>query len=49
MAKENKYKLITSEKDFLRLSKINKKNINFIKIKVKINGIINLSKILKKI
>ena len=49
MAKENKYKLITTEKDFLRLSKINKKNINFIKIKVKINGIINLSKILKKI
>ena len=37
MAKENKYKLITSEKDFLKINKINKKNINFIKIKVKIN------------
>ncbi len=37
-AKILKSKIITTEKDFLRLSKKNQKNIDFLKIKIKINN-----------
>ena len=36
MAKMNNLKLITSEKDYLRLSRFDKKNINFLKIELKV-------------
>ncbi len=49
IAKKYNYKIITTEKDFLRLDKIIKKNINFLKIKIKISDKKNLSKIIKKI
>ena len=49
IAKKHNYKIITTEKDFLRLDKIIKKNINFLKIKIKISDKKNLSKIIKKI
>tara|TARA_Y100000591_G_scaffold263506_1_gene236642 strand:+ start:1444 stop:2373 length:930 start_codon:yes stop_codon:yes gene_type:complete len=49
MAKKYNYKLITTEKDFLRMSKTNKKGINFLKINIKINDSVSFSKIFKKI
>ena len=49
IAKKYDCKIITTEKDVLRLSKKNKKNINFLKIKININNNINFTKIIKKI
>ncbi len=49
IAKKYNCKIITTEKDFLRLSKKNKKNINFLKIKININNNINFKKIIENI
>ena len=45
-AKENNLTLITTEKDFFRLNKVQRKNINFLKIKLEIKDKKNLKKIL---
>jgi tetraacyldisaccharide 4'-kinase len=45
-AKEKKLTLITTEKDFFRLNKIQRKNIKFLKIKLEIKDKKNLIKIL---
>ena len=47
IAYRNKLKIITTEKDFLRLTKKQQKDINFLKVKLKIKNIINLKKFLK--
>ena len=49
IAKKNKLSIITTEKDFLRLSLKQKKKINYLKIKLKIKNINKLKKILLKI
>tara|TARA_Y100000816_G_scaffold89568_1_gene61786 strand:- start:500 stop:1429 length:930 start_codon:yes stop_codon:yes gene_type:complete len=49
IAKKYNCKIITTEKDVLRLSKRNKKNINFLKIKININNNINFKKIIENI
>ena len=49
IAKKNKLSIITTEKDFLRLSLKQKKEINYLKIKLKIKNISKLKKILLKI
>jgi len=49
IAKKNKLSIITTEKDFLRLSLKQKKEINYLKIKLKIKNINKLKKILLKI
>lgn len=46
-AKKNKLILITTEKDFYRLEKLEKKNVKFLKVKLEINDIKNFKKILK--
>ena len=48
IAKRKKLNIITSEKDYLRLNKKNKKNIKFLKIDLKINNMKNFSKFLIK-
>ena len=48
-AKILKSNIITTEKDFLRLNKKNQKNIDFIKIKIKINNEKSFKNYLKKI
>jgi tetraacyldisaccharide 4'-kinase len=45
-AKKENLTLITTEKDFFRLNKIQRKNINFLKIKLEIKDKIKLKKIL---
>jgi len=45
-AKKENLLLITTEKDFFRLNKIQRKNIKFLKIKLEINNKKNLKKIL---
>jgi tetraacyldisaccharide 4'-kinase len=45
-AKKENLLLITTEKDFFRLNKIQRKNIKFLKIKLEINDKKNLKKIL---
>ena len=45
-AKKENLSLITTEKDFFRLSKLERKNIKFLKIKLEIKNIKNLKKIL---
>ena len=45
-AKKEKLVLLTTEKDFLRLNKSQRKNIKFLKIKLKIKDKKNLKKIL---
>ena len=45
-AKENNLTLITTEKDFFRLNKVQRKNINFLKIKLEIKDKKNLKKVL---
>ena len=45
-AKKNNLDIITTEKDYFRLDKKQKKGINFLKIKLKINNINKLQKIL---
>ena len=46
LAKKNKLTIITTEKDYFRLNKIQKKGINFLKTKLKIKNINKLKKIL---
>tara|TARA_X000000368_G_scaffold393480_1_gene359237 strand:- start:326 stop:1249 length:924 start_codon:yes stop_codon:yes gene_type:complete len=46
IAKQNKLSIITTEKDFLRLSSKQKKGIKFLKIKLKIKNLKKLNKIL---
>ena len=45
-AKKENLTLVTTEKDFFRLNKTQRKNIKFLKIKLKINDKKNLKKIL---
>ena len=47
IANKNKLKIITTEKDFLRLTKKQQKGINFLKVKLKIQNISKLKKFLK--
>ena len=47
IANKNKLKIITTEKDFLRLTKKQQKGINFLKVKLKIQNIGKLKKFLK--
>ena len=47
IANKNMLKIITTEKDFLRLSKKQQKGINFLKVKLKIQNISELKKFLK--
>ena len=47
IAKKNKFSIITTEKDFLRLTNKQQKGINFLKIKLKIKNISKLKKFLK--
>jgi len=44
IAKQNNAKIITTEKDFLRLDENNKKNIQFVKVKLNINKIEDIIK-----
>ena len=46
IAKKENLILLTTEKDFFRLDKIQRKNIKYLKIKLEINNKINLKKIL---
>jgi tetraacyldisaccharide 4'-kinase len=46
IAKEENLTLVTTEKDFYRLNKIQRKNIKFLKIKLEIKNKKNLKKIL---
>lgn len=46
-AKKNKLTLITTEKDFYRLDKLEKKNVKFLKVKLEIDNIKNFKKILQ--
>ena len=46
-AKKNKLILITTEKDFYRLDKLEKKNVKFLKVKLEIDNIKNFKKILQ--
>ena len=46
IANKNKLKIITTEKDYLRLTKKQQKGINFLKVKLKIKNINKLKKIL---
>ena len=47
IANKNKLKIITTEKDFLRLTKKQQKGINFLKVKLKIQNMSKLKKFLK--
>ena len=47
IANKNNLKIITTEKDFLRLSKKQQKGINFLKVKLKIQNLSKLKKFLK--
>ena len=47
IANKNKLKIITTEKDFLRLTNKQQKDINFLKVKLKITNISKLKKFLK--
>lgn len=47
IANKNNLKIITTEKDFLRLSKEQQKGINFLKVKLKIQNLSKLKKFLK--
>ena len=47
IANKNNLKIITTEKDFLRLTKKQQKGINFLKVKLKIQNINKLKKFLK--
>ena len=49
IAKKNKLSIITTEKDFLRLSSKQKKGIKFLKIKLKIKNLNKFKKILLNI
>ena len=47
LAKKMNAKIITTEKDFVKLKKFNPKNINFLKVKLEIKDKINLLKFIK--
>ena len=47
IAYKNKFNIITTEKDFLRLTKKQQKGIKFLKVKLKIKNIDKLKKFLK--
>ena len=47
IAYKNKFNIITTEKDFLRLTKKQQKGINFLKVKLKIKNLSKLKKFLK--
>ena len=47
IANKNKFKIITTEKDFLRLTKRQQRGINYLKVKLKIKNISKLKKFLK--
>ena len=47
IANKNNLKIITTEKDFLRLTKKQQKGINFLKVKLKIHNISKLKKFLR--
>ena len=47
IANKNKFKIITTEKDFLRLNKKQQEGINFLKVKLKIKNLDKLKKFLK--
>ena len=47
IANKNKFNIITTEKDFLRLTKKQQKGVNFLKVKLKIKNISKLNKFLK--
>ncbi len=49
LANKNKLNIITTEKDFLRLTKRQQKGINFLKVKLKIKNINRLKKLLNLI
>ena len=49
LAKKEGLNIITTEKDYLRLHKKQKKNITFLKTKLKINNLNKLKKILLNI
>ena len=46
LAKRKKLNIITTEKDYLRLNKKNKKKVKFLKIDLKIKNMQNFSKFL---
>ena len=46
LAKRENLKIITTEKDYLRLNKRNRNNINFLKIDLNIKNLKNFSKFL---
>ena len=46
MAKKDKLNIITTEKDYFRLDKKQKRGINFLRIKLKIDNQVKLQKIL---
>ena len=46
IANKNDLKIITTEKDFLRLTKKQQKGINYLKVKLKIQNISKLKKFL---
>ena len=46
LAKQKKLKIITTEKDYLRLNKKNRKNVKFLKIDLSIKNMQNFSKFL---
>ena len=46
LAKKKNLKIITTEKDYLRLSKKNRKNIKFLKIDLNVKNTKNFSKFL---
>ncbi len=46
IAKKNKLNIITTEKDFLRLKKYNRKNIKFLKVDLNIKKLFEFKKLL---
>ncbi len=49
ISKKNKLKIITTEKDYLRLSKLQRKEIKYLKINLKIKNLNKFNKILSKL
>ena len=47
IANKNNFNIITTEKDFLRLTKKQQQGINFLKVKLKIKNLSKLKKFLK--
>ena len=49
MAKKYDYEIITTEKDFLRISKFNMKEINYLKVELIVEEIEKLNKMILKL